>query len=392
MTEDDIKYYSLRIQGRYLGKTYVSESFPKDTLNRDLNLRFLHRIFKTDSNSTIEKDINSNLIIVTTAADVNYQVRVLVYEKNNAFKEVMLQKIINGKPSQEIFSFKDNQLADLVKFLHDIQFIDFDNKHNFKLYDKGQTIITLDSKEKELLDFFNLMSLNNRTEFLETLKKGQNFTKEDLDILSGRRQALELFNNKLNIEKDWDEKNWQKFFEDNTWIFGYGLDYKFLKILQKEAHISNIDLSGSNAVKGDFLLGTSKFTVLVELKRPDTPLLITVKDNQESGKNRSDSWRLSNNLIDAVSQILAQKSNWQIKGNDKDNFTSEGEAITQYTVDPKTILIIGNLNSIEGTSQTKKVKEKTFELFRRDSRNIEIITFDELFERAYFIVNQKELQ
>jgi hypothetical protein len=29
---------------------------------------------------------------------------------------------------------------------------------------------------------------------------------------------------------------------------------------------------------------------------------------------------------------------------------------------------------------------KTFELFRRDSRNVEILTFDELYDRATFIV------
>lgn len=32
------------------------------------------------------------------------------------------------------------------------------------------------------------------------------------------------------------------------------------------------------------------------------------------------------------------------------------------------------------------MKRKTLELFRRDSRNVEIITYDELLERASFIV------
>ena len=33
-----------------------------------------------------------------------------------------------------------------------------------------------------------------------------------------------------------------------------------------------------------------------------------------------------------------------------------------------------------------KIKMKTFELYRRDSRNIDIVTYDELYERAQFIV------
>jgi len=42
-------------------------------------------------------------------------------------------------------------------------------------------------------------------------------------------------------------------------------------------------------------------------------------------------------------------------------------------------------------SETKElqIKAKSFELFRRDSRNVEIVTFDELFERAKFIVEHK---
>jgi len=37
--------------------------------------------------------------------------------------------------------------------------------------------------------------------------------------------------------------------------------------------------------------------------------------------------------------------------------------------------------------RNKRITKETFELFRRDSRNIEIITFDELYDRAKFIVD-----
>jgi hypothetical protein len=33
-----------------------------------------------------------------------------------------------------------------------------------------------------------------------------------------------------------------------------------------------------------------------------------------------------------------------------------------------------------------EIKKKTFELFRNDSRNIEILTYDELYDRARYIV------
>lgn len=49
--------------------------------------------------------------------------------------------------------------------------------------------------------------------------------------------------------------------------------------------------------------------------------------------------------------------------------------------------IFRDLKEIESSKTTleKEIKKKTFELFRRDSRNIEILTFDELFDRAHFI-------
>jgi hypothetical protein len=132
-------------------------------------------------------------------------------------------------------------------------------------------------------------------------------------------------------------------------------------------------------------LGATNFTVLVELKRPDTDLF-------EERRNRAGSWKLSNELIDAVSQILEQKASWQVRGeaNASKNYTSNGELISQMTVDPKSILIIGSDDQFSGTPKERTIKLRTFELFRRDSRNIEILTYDELYERAKFIVGHGE--
>ena len=192
---------------------------------------------------------------------------------------------------------------------------------------------------------------------------------------------METFYTQLYVKKEWNEPQWQSFFESNTWIFGYGLDYRFLTILQREAAVSSSDLDGKNTVESDFLMGSTDFTVMVELKRPDTPLF-------ENAQNRSRSWRLSKHLVDAVSQILAQKASWEIEAT-KTCYNSQGDPINQKTCDPKCILIVGNKNQFSGSPREQDIKCRTFELFRRDSRNIEIITYDELYERANFIVNPK---
>ncbi len=68
-------------------------------------------------------------------------------------------------------------------------------------------------------------------------------------------------------------------------------------------------------------------------------------------------------------------------------YDRNGEEIKQKAYDSKTILIIGSWKEIESSNaQEKKIKEKTLELFRQNSKNVEIITFDELYDRAKFIV------
>lgn len=208
-------------------------------------------------------------------------------------------------------------------------------------------------------------------------------TNGDINTILGRKDALAEYEAMLNNAQDYKEGHWQAFFERNEWIFGYGLRYKYLKILQREAHVAGADVSGLNSVITDFLISDSRFTKIVELKTPMTKLF-------SATQNRSDSWRLSNDLTDAVSQILTQKANWEIKSLEK-NYTSDDSLITEETYDTECILIIGSLSGLEGTPKELAIKRKTLELYRRNMKNIDILFYDELLERAKFIVQSAEV-
>jgi len=240
-----------------------------------------------------------------------------------------------------------------------------------------------------------LLSQDGGGQIIDELLANGMVTSHDIVNLGYRKRQLEVFRGLLREEGYLDlyrqeheiksrqvEKIWQHFLARNEWIFGFGLDYKFLGILQDEADIGTADLAGRDAAIVDFLLGSSHFTVLVEVKKPRTPLF-------DSRRNRAGSWALSNELVDAVSQVLEQKAAWQVKAeaNARKNFDRSGALIDQRTVDPKCILLIGGDGAFSGTPQERELKLRTFELFRRDSRNIEILTYDELFERASFVVN-----
>mgnify|MGYP001407211549 CR=1 FL=1 len=201
----------------------------------------------------------------------------------------------------------------------------------------------------------------------------------DIYAVAAKRAALADFVKHLSA--DLSEPEWQKFFERNSWIFGHGLNYVFLnkvgKKLENETTGSAFDRPGKRA---DGLLLTraevSQY-VLVEIKKNDTELL------QET-EYRSGCWGVSHELSNAVTQT--QKTVFEFTRNRfrdhlKDDYGND-TGRTAYAVDPRSFLVIGNLTQVRGNDD----KIACFELYRRNIRAPEILTFDELFQRASCIV------
>ncbi len=381
--DGEIHYYKLREKSGP-DTIYVSKlvEFENSVTGEKKSKREIRKVFGDQESSEIVR-VKGEFILRSSPTGRD-QIKVIVHENDNNRIGFVLQKFRGdtGNPSKDTnFSFYDNEFHELLEFLNLVRFIDLSDTNNFKLsLSNLREKVLVNREDKELLDSLAHLQGDDRVNFLEKMREST-LTKQDLDILSGRKDGLHIFHRKLYVEKDWDELQWQNYFSENTWIFGYGLDYRFLSILQKEAAVSDVDVDGKNTVNSDFLLGSTDFTVLVELKKPDTLLF-------EQGKNRSHSWRLSQYLVYAVSQILAQKAAWEIKSS-QTNYDENGQPITQNTSDPKAILIIGRKDEIDGNPRDFEIKQKTFELYRRDSRNVEILTYDELYERAYYIVNQE---
>lgn len=276
--------------------------------------------------------------------------------------------IFSSTDSPIMMTLSRQDLCNLYNFLNTYPFL-----KDSSLQTTGNYCYS-DSNEQMILSLLQQTDKKEVTELIRNFIE-HNLSKTDVDLILGRKEALKQFEQMLHSNSP--ESKWQEFFENNDWIFGYGLRYKYLRILQREAHVSDTDLSGQGAVIEDYLLA-DKFTKLVELKRPDTPLF--GKD-----KYRNGAWQLSDELTNAVSQILAQKAEWELKSK-KANYDAKGNLIKQPTYDPDCILVFGKLNDIEGSDREKEVKLRTFELYRRNLRNIEILCYDELYERAKFII------
>ena len=317
------------------------------------------------------------------------QIKVIFSNNSSEARTLEIAKFVGGKEKETLRLNKicTDQLKVFLSFLIDIDVSGFNEKQT--------TLSSNDDNAETFKNFMEIVKNGEGEDILKQILASDNITSNDIVSTGYRKTQLEIF--RMLLEEDYineykkdilnnpstqDEKAWQEFFTSNQWIFGYGLDYKFQNILQKEFHTSNTDAAGKGSVIADFLIGDKRFTSFVEIKLPTTALF--------SGRqNRSGCWKLSSDLLDSYSQILEQKACGEIKIEQEELYDENEELITQRAYDSKTFLIIGSLRSLEESNcsaKEKKIKFKTFELFRRDSRKVDIITYDELYERAKFIV------
>lgn len=211
-----------------------------------------------------------------------------------------------------------------------------------------------------------------------------------------RRRQVELFEGMLEdisfvekykqeqeITKQGEEPAWQHFFEQNRWIFGLALNYHFNEAVSKkrlEVYAKGAtfleDGKRPDAVMANVALIRS--LCFVEIKTPRKKLL--------GQKYRDDVWSPSDELAGAVAQsqkaVYRSVRDMEVRFRLRDDEGAEhGESI--YTVYPRSYVVIGRTTEFLTKKGTDKEKLFTsFELYRRSIMWPEVITFDELLERA----------
>lgn len=193
-----------------------------------------------------------------------------------------------------------------------------------------------------------------------------------------RRLSLQTFESEMDWDI-WDESEWERFFRDNTWIFGYGLSYQFLSTVQNQPHYGGTTVSGRGAQRGDSLMATeaaARVTVLVDIKKPSSPLLA------QTPYRGASVYRVATEVSGGIAQLQANCFTWATQGSQHPANRIDFEQRGIHTYEPKGILVVGSTSQFEGDSS----KMASFALFRRNLHNPEIITFDELLERARYII------
>lgn len=122
--------------------------------------------------------------------------------------------------------------------------------------------------------------------------------------------------------------------------------------------------------------GDARFAVLVEIKKPGTPLLA-------AREYRNGAWQMGSELTGGVVQLQANCHRWDTEGAtlraNRRWLQGRGIEVTQ----PKGILLVGHLGQLDTED-----KRASFERFRRNLWNPEVLTYDELLARARFLVDQ----
>lgn len=268
-----------------------------------------------------------------------------------------------------------------------------------KLYAIANNGISMGKKTWTIADTERLIEVpDDRIDFIKQLLKkdyGQEVwdqlvnenpdlaTKLSLGRLQAERQkSVEVL--LKNLEADNPEGFWQKFFSENDWIFGYGLRYVFLQILTDQPNYGQANFTGKGAQRGDFLVNTSafvKYTILVEIKKPNSQIFKTEVGGIRNYRNGAS--QFSEEFIGAVSQLQVNCMSWEKTARYDEN-NDELLLKNINTVNPKGILIIGNTKEFCDNKNARN----TFELFRSQINGIEIMTFDEIYSRSKFIVEE----
>jgi hypothetical protein len=339
--------------------------------------------------------IKDEVVVRRTEAG-RFQIKARFLEDDRNLQTLTIQKFTSKGNGKEYFTFQPDEITTLLQFLTNIKRIHFPND--------GSLNITDADLEKLLIDPAQGKRLATDNPALIAAIARHEITTEDIVALGYRKAQLKVFERLLTDDGYFDQKAeqrakgspeglWQIFFERNPWIFGYSLSlitFGPLDDRKLEQVVRGRDLTGPGK-RVDGLLRSRAIistTAFVELKTHRADLVV-------SNQYRAGIWQPSKELSGAVAQVqgtvAAALAQWQAEQPlvDKDGVKT-GETI--YTTEPRSYVVCGRLGEFDGEFGVNDRMFASFERYRRHLVRPEIITFDELYERARLIVETTDVQ
>jgi hypothetical protein len=386
--DDELTY----AQGRLPSRTYVSKSFrvPWETsADYGQPARYIHKVFDPEEETVAEFDGEQWVIRETPAG--RYQIKLLVAREAGNVKQLWIQRVPGGDgvgKLQGLLNLRQPEVTRLVELLRNLDRIPMDGEETVRVDDA--LLQQLFANPSSLTSIYR----EDPQRFRQLITDDE--SARDVIALSHRRTQLQKFRRLLNDAEYFDnevaqvpgrrpEAVWQRFFEDNPWILGVPLTGQLLTAWSHERLeqvVAGSSISGAGK-RTDALLRTSgriKSMVFAEIKTHRTPLLA-------SKEYRSECWAPSTNLAGGVAQVhstvhlAVTQIGDRLQEVGEDGADLPGEFT--YMLRPRAFLVIGNLDQLRGSGGGHhRARIRSFELYRRQLHEPEIVTFDELLARA----------
>lgn len=169
-----------------------------------------------------------------------------------------------------------------------------------------------------------------------------------------------------------DEEFWQIMFNQHSYVLPQMFSVPAVLIGDK-AYVGGMAFDRKEARFVDYLFAgeTSKDALLVEIKTPVKKLL--------GPKYRPNVYKPSAELSGAIVQILDYRRQLLL---DLNSINREAKRDITY-FRPRCLLLIGN----GATELENQEKRQSFELFRAELHDVEVVTFDELFRKIEALAN-----
>lgn len=274
----------------------------------------------------------------------------------------------NGDPQKTHFSFIGDEIPRLLDFLHNIAVTEFKDSNKVNITDIELRKLILSKEQAK-----NLVH-ENQDIFSEVVQS--ELTKKDIVAFGYRKKQLSIFSKLLSdreffdgkkLEKSLtrDEDLWQRFFELNEWVFGYGLSYFFVTGFDNkklEQVVQGHDLL-NHGKRIDALMktrGIINSLCFVEIKTSQTKLL-------DSSAYRSGCWAPSKELAGAVAQVQGtvavamQNLYGMVRTSDKEG-NPTGEVVFNFK--PRAFIVAGLLSEFVSEHGVNYEQLRSFEIFR----------------------------
>lgn len=313
-------------------------------------------------------------------------------EKYPSIKKIIVSPKLNSKLTRTVATFNTNDLEEIfqtIKPFKDAQFEELKRVSNnalsdiypdkisrrAQIYKKGELALFL--KEKKIIT--GELSDRDVSRLIEVIPK---HIKEEKIVYQAEEKInfIKLQRVKDDFRKIVEqitdteklEEKCQNFFIENHWILSNILSMPVV-LLGGKVYVGGKSFNNRGGKVADFLFRNklTKNIFIIEIKTP-LKKIIDTKDPYR----KPDVFSIGKEVTGGLVQVLDQKDNLQ------KNFHTLAPNGKFQSFNPKAVLIVGNLKSLS------KKQIKSFELFRSNIKDVEIITYDELLKRTDLILGE----